>query len=853
MLPARLSLSAGGEVRLFALQAPGAVQWTSSDPALASVDAQGQVTAHAAGMVTISATAAAAGGAAAVASQAEVRVFATQAKPASALIEAALAAQRISAAQALSYRVYAQFGDARLPDEFQGAPDAAPDHMLLRRLAAALPTLDAATREALLPFVVPPIYAQSWLARQLGAPATNAQGHSRAQSQSQTQAQTQPRTALKSARLAATTRINCAVAETPAYWKTLDTAHFRIHYLWLGSDATFDGHHLAGAQAVARAAEAVYEAETAFFGRQPLADEAEDCHGGDARLDIYLASLGHPDRAGLTQSYPDRCNAVPSFIALNIHHPALVGAGIGFAGAERDVKAIVAHEFAHVLQLAMDRQGAGCADYEWLDEAVAEWAMDHVDPGADREDGFVKASDERRRSGTFLTQYLVSDHLSSIEKAGPIGEATLNGYADYVFLQFLARKHGPQVIRQVVDGTATLASVEALQAALAPQGGMLAVWPDFALTLWNDHRGQALDDLYRWDGYDWGLAAIYKREAVLLPAYAPGIEHLKTLPVDQAGAPRATFKLLRNAIEPPLTFPRENYEIAPRSLIVEHLRFDDAGVSSVYFANPIAALPERSFIKVQAKKKIGGQWRAVEDWTNEPYKQFCLDQAEERLEELVIIVSNSEVNRGSEQPFRIPKAFPMQIATSNVGCWRWLGTASTVLTVSTPGAQGERTASGTNMLMTVASVAPGRIAFGPVAGRLRGLYNGVSTGCEITLDGAGKELYLGMGAEYLPPSDDGRIEINLDLDFGLGSLGGEPPSRKLVVLDGTTLLTTTRTAVCGPVTVVSVGDESWEWMRVDNAENFAVSADGRTISGRFTASSPNSTINTLWEFRALRQ
>jgi hypothetical protein len=404
-----------------------------------------------------------------------------------------------------------------------------------------------------------------------------------------------------------------------------------------------------------------------------------------------------------------------------------------------------------------------------------------------------------------------------------------------------------------MDGTLTLASVEALQAALAPQGGMQAVWPEFALALWNDSLNQVLNDLHGWDGYDWGLAAIYQRQAAVVPVYATRIEHLKSLEVDQAGAPRATFELLRNAIEPPQHFPRDAYEIAPRSLIVEHLRFSDANVSSVYFANPIAVLPDRTSIKVQAKKKIGGQWQAVEDWTNEPYKQFCRDQESERLEELLIIVSNSEVNRGSEQPFRIPKAFPMQVATSNVGCWRWLGTASTVLTVSTPGAQSERTASGTNMLMTVDSVAPGRIAFGPVAGRLRGQQAGVSSGCQITMEGAGKELYLGLGGEYLPPSNDGRIEINLDLDFGLASLGGDPPSRKLVVLDGTTLLTTTRTAVCGPVTVVSVGDESWEWMRVDTPQNFEVSADGRTISGRFTASSPNSTVNTLWEFRALRQ
>lgn len=81
-------------------------------------------------------------------------------------------------------------------------------------------------------------------------------------------------------------------------------------------------------------------------------------------------------------------------------------------------------------------------------------------------------------------------------------------------------------------------------------------------------------------------------------------------------------------------------------------------------------------MKVQALRKIGGKWQTPEDWTNDAFKTWCLDNQDERLEELLLIVSNSEANRSAEVPFLIGKDSPMKLATSNVGCWRWFGTAS---------------------------------------------------------------------------------------------------------------------------------------------------------------------------------
>ncbi|MCE9658598.1 MAG: Ig-like domain-containing protein [Burkholderiales bacterium] len=833
LAPARLPLSSGGTGRVLALQAPGALVWSSSDPAVASVDAEGQVTALAAGSAVISASAGAAS------ASARVTVHAPAAPSSATLIENALALNTISAEQALTYRVFALFADPRLPPQFEGAPEGVADDALMRQLSAALPTLSAPTRDLLQPFLVPPIYAQSWFAQRLAGttPVAAATG-ARAQ-------------AARSARPQATP-VNCEAQALPTFWKRLSTAHFNIFYLALG-DAAYDNYYRAAAETIAGVVEEVYAAETGLLQRFPLADTTESCNGGDGAVDIYLASLGDGDVRGLTSTYPGRCNHVPSFIAINANDPALQAVGPRLDEARREFKAILAHEIAHVLQFAMDRTGAACADYEWLDEATAEWAMDYVDPGWNREDGANKVSPNYQRSGSFYAQYLYSDHMTSMEKPGLAGSRRKNGYAEYIFFQYLARKYDPQIVKAVFDASTTQGSVEAVEAALAAKGGMKTVWPEFALTLWNDAFNQNLDDFSRWDGYDFGLAPVFERRAGVPPAH-PEAEKLKTIDVEQQGAGRQSFKMLKNALERPNgATAGDFYEIQPRSIFYEHLRFTDPTVHSVYFTNPIGTIPMHQNMKVQARKKIAGQWKDVEDWTSEPFKQFCLDKKAERLEELVIVISNSEVNRASEQPFRFPKLFPMLASSSNVGCFMWLGTATTTVTGGSTIVT-DSTTSAVSVALVPGAVLPGRITFLTQYGTARGMSVTTAAACTTTLDGASHDFNLPGSTGVFPPTDDGTVDFNLDLDMGFGEVGGEPPDRKLITLTGASRLVTTSTVVCPAVTQVTTGTQSWEWLHVDDPGLYTVSADGQTIEGRFTAPLPGGyTIDSRWKFTSVRE
>jgi hypothetical protein len=641
---------------------------------------------------------------------------------------------------------------------------------------------------------------------------------------------------------------SCSVAAGPTAYQrvsvTTADSRFSFNVIYFKLPGGPDVVQQTLAETVAAVALEAYDAETGLLGRFPLSDDGLPCNGGDAGLDIYLVPMNNLKLAAQTIPYSGQCANGPSFIQLNLFYPVFaVGIAQPTANARSAQKGVVAHELLHVLQLAMNRQ-ASCADTRWFDEATAEWAMDFVEPkfpptaiaAPGIEDGLETVSTRKRRSGEFYAEYLYRGHMRSLEKGG---ERSF-GYADYLFFQYLARSQTPQAIRWIYDAMAGgNGSVESIGAAI----DMTAVWPEFAKTLWNDVTSSVLDYWRTEDGYDFGLSDVFLDPGALDGAPTD----LRPLEIDQKGKPEEVFTLLDNALE---RSGSGDYEIAPRSMYYEQLKFTDPTVHTAIFTNPIAGDPGNQYMRVWAVKKLGGAWTPPEDWTQEPAKAFCLDRKDERLEELLVIVSNSEVNPVTEAPYRISLQAPMQVATTNVGCWQWQGTASlTTHTVEGP----VTVQSATVTFDQVRSAAMGL----PDAGMSLG-YDvlGTFTGSTASFSVSGLDPVLGCTvtgsatAAMQPRPSGGIVETdgNLIVNFGLP----DPLHRAVIGTGRTTILGVAETFTCSGGTTVVTVDKNVEWLSLPDPSP-TVSADGQRMSGTWTRTDAEGDKVSTWDLHALRE
>jgi uncharacterized protein YjdB len=832
LLPATVKLIVAGQFSLLAQGSPVAPTWVSSDPSVATVDANGQVTAIAKGSAVITATAGAA-----VASS-NVKVFkttGTNADPTSdKLIAQALAAGTISSEQALEYRVLALFGDPRLPDQFDGAPGAGPDHMLMRDVRAQLPTLTQTAQDILNPFFAPPIYTESAFAQQ--AQVSAQAGRVRQKD----------------------IVVHCKVTANPTVYRRVAVSTpdnkftFNVFYFFTpgGADPADQARRdklRALAELTAALALEDYTALTGLLNRFPVSDAGLPCDGGDGGIDFYLFPTFNLDLAGQTVPYSGQCANTPSFVLLNQFHPVFGSAlSPGNADSRAAIKSIVAHELLHVLQLAMTRQ-ASCADTKWFDEATAEWAMDFVEPkfpptalaAPGLEDGLTKLFWEKQRSGIFYATYLYTGHLRSLEK----GLERNFGYADYLFFQYLARSQSPQAIKEIYDSMATgNNSIQSIAATV----DMHAVWPEFAKTLWNDVTDHVLDYWQKTDDYDFGLADVFANPDAVT---GEGLSDLRPLEIDQKGKTDETFTLLDVALK---RSGSGNYEIPPRSMIYEQLKFTDPTVHTAIFTNPIAGDPGNTYIKVWVVKKVGGEWKAPEDWTEEPSKAFCLDKKDDRLEQLLVIVSNSETDPSSDAPYRISLRTPMQVATTNVGCWHWTGTASlTTHLVDGPVTVESATADyhqAPSVFLPDAGLSLGYLIFGSGSGTASFNISGFNTALGCTITGSANAAII--------PRQNGPVvdfDSTIIVNFGLP----DPLLHRAVIGTGRTTITGVReTYACPGSTEVITFDREVQWLSLPEPPDLVaptVSDDGQSFTGRWARTDADGDKVSVWDLHATRE
>jgi hypothetical protein len=287
------------------------------------------------------------------------------AEPTSAgLIEAAVEAGTIDAATGLLYRIYATFGDPRLPPAYSTG-EAREDIIALMRAGADVDSLPADIAAKIRPYLARPTDPTSPF--HVAATSASTGG-------AQTVAYHEPTGAAIS---------SAATCDQRLGWAWLDGTN------WIRVWAPCGSSDEAALPQVLAVADAMYSAEKAYLGgRLPVEDEGGRNQGWETRLDLYLVSSCAPRSAGgggIGPSDGPACLGIDDGITPGSSpFPSRGGvrASSAFVLINRSViskpnklKATLAHELFHVYEYSYNHFGflSGSGN-EWVLDASATWA-----------------------------------------------------------------------------------------------------------------------------------------------------------------------------------------------------------------------------------------------------------------------------------------------------------------------------------------------------------------------------------------------------------------------------------------------------------------------------------------------
>ena len=349
------------------------------------------------------------------------------------LIDEDLASGRIDAETALTYKVFSDFNDDRLPARYQGDDSQSFESDVLSQVAEQWDSLSVDTQLLLEPYMIPPFHENSWLDDVPDPTSQRPSGGS-------------------------TFELRCGEG-IPMFeqWGHVDAAGGAIRIWWLEDNDATDA-----ARAADMASEidnVIWPSLTALMGStRPLSDDggAKTCRGGTDALDISLVDIGRSATTSL-----DKCDGTWARI--------LFERGL-FGGPRPKTMAVLAHEIFHAFQFSYD-VSIGClspgGQYDWLKEGTAQWAEHHVYPTENTEHVFAKR--------------LLHEPGTPIEEGGTWGYERY--YATYLLPFYLETRAGAGVVKTMWDNTVTMSSVDAVDDAIP--GNFIDTWHDFALYNWN--------------------------------------------------------------------------------------------------------------------------------------------------------------------------------------------------------------------------------------------------------------------------------------------------------------------------------------------------------------------------------
>lgn len=535
------------------------------------------------------------------------------------LIDQAQARGEIDAETALIYKTFAAFNDPRLPARFRGDDSELFDSPVLVEVDQRFDTLSPQTQALLAPFLLPPSAPGSWLELQGQSAAT---AHEKA-------------------------------APEAITWDQKPAAGDKA---WVWWQTRYSGDEALAKTLAGELTSTIWPRLTGVMGRrEPLSDKDQSPNGIDGRIDFYLVRLGKDGRNGVERNWPKSCKRRPGYVLINSEKNSV------------RLQATLAHEFFHLLQDTYEPKYSCVSrtdfDLGWMVESTATWAVDYAYPCSQAEHGyapdflqFPERSLEDQRWGEYYGAYLWSFFLSHPK-----------GFTDPCHPPGGINAADGSAIRRAWEATENAMSVDAFQQAIAGAGGFEKQWPEFTLRNWNQ---DPVTDYQDWDDLkehvpNWSEIRVPGQLAGLPEVLVPleqvdRIEHLSAryyhVTINDASVHGVTFY---NG----LTFKLSRKAITPLST------YDPYDTSFATLAWTDAQDATKKNAAIRAILKIDGSWQEPEDWTNEPYKTFCRDVPDENVEEMVIIISNSEWEDKLDK--LQPEDLPPTLLYSNIPCDRW--------------------------------------------------------------------------------------------------------------------------------------------------------------------------------------
>lgn|GEM_PF-3739834 len=516
-------------------------------------------------------------------------------KTADELIDKAVKEKKITVEEGFLFKIRARFNPDQVPSEYRGKPDEHQTHALMMAIKNMIGKVDANGQRELVGFMIPPSYKDS---RLFGG----------------------------SSKIEAGDKINKAENDPlpvpSANWKFVENTDVRVW--WQGELPEDEG----SAKYVLGIFPGIKAKLDALVGKTYVSDtgihrfkdkegvEKVWGDGGNGKLDIYIGPL--IGALALTIAYPPGCSEAPAFMLLR----STMANG-------KYAEAALAHEYMHVLSFA-HVHGRGCGEYEDVDEGIANWAINYVNPANNYEQEY--------------------DHKMLYAGATAIGDT----YNNWPFFLFLEKTLGVQTIPAIFNNYHLLSNWEAVDQSIA--GGLTKQWPLFTVRQWNQIA--ELEDFRDWDQFEQH------------PIYNNGFDE-EIKPIEVKPNEKGNF------------FYEKEFKVRALAANFFHFKFTDPTIRSVTFeAIPRFEPTQKLKLKVLVKK-FAKAWE-VEDWgQKEETTEVCREVHDEKIEEIIFIFSNVKFPKkgqdwrfGSDTP---SLNYEFNVQATNIACKKHLGTFKTIV------------------------------------------------------------------------------------------------------------------------------------------------------------------------------